>query len=81
MTMCSEYSSVSGLGFIMAQWQHQHLGAFCLRATAQPRESGWSATDRGDFPGGPVTENLPANAEDMGWILGPGGSHMLPRAT
>lgn len=79
--MCSEYSSISGLGFIMAQRQHQHLRAFCLRATAQPRESGWSATDRGDFPGGPGTENLPANGEDMGWIRGPGGSHMLPRAT
>ena len=27
------------------------------------------------FPGGSVVKNLP-NAEDMGSILGPGGSHM-----
>ena len=29
-----------------------------------------------DFPGGPVVRNLPANAEDMGLIPGPGRSHM-----
>ena len=33
----------------------------------------------GDFPGGAVVENLPANAEDMGSIPGPGRSHM-PRS-
>ena len=26
----------------------------------------------GDLPGGPVVENLPANAEDSGLIPGPG---------
>ena len=31
----------------------------------------------GDFSGGPVVKNLPANAWDMGWITGPGRSHML----
>ena len=29
-----------------------------------------------DFPGGPVAENSPANAGDMGLIPGLGGSHM-----
>ena len=28
------------------------------------------------FPGGAVVENLPANAEDMGLIPGPGRSHV-----
>ena len=28
-----------------------------------------------DFSGGPVVESLPANAGDMGLILGPGGFH------
>ena len=32
-----------------------------------------------DFPGGAVVKNLPANAEDTGSSLGPGGSHM-PRS-
>ena len=27
---------------------------------------------QGDFPGGPVVKNLPANAEDMDLISGPG---------
>ena len=30
----------------------------------------------GDFPGGAVAENLPANAGDTGSIPGPGRSHM-----
>ena len=30
-----------------------------------------------DFLGGPVIENLPANAGDMGSIPGPGRSHIL----
>ena len=30
----------------------------------------------GTFPSGPVAKNLPANAEDMGSIPGPRGSHM-----
>ena len=33
-----------------------------------------------DFPGGAVVENLPANAQDMGWISSPGDS-TCPRAT
>ena len=31
------------------------------------------------FSGGPVVKSLPANAEDMGSILGPGGFHMPPK--
>ena len=31
----------------------------------------------GDFPGGTVIKNPPANAGDMGSIPGPGRSHML----
>ena len=30
-----------------------------------------------DFPGGPVVENLPADAADMGSIPGPGRFYML----
>ena len=30
----------------------------------------------GDFPGGPVVKNPPANAGDTGSIPGPGGSHV-----
>ena len=30
----------------------------------------------GDFAGGPVVKNLPANAEDTGLIPGQGGFHM-----
>ena len=33
----------------------------------------------GDFPGGAVVKNLPANAGDTGLIPGPGRSHM-PRS-
>ena len=33
----------------------------------------------GDFPGGAVVKNLPANAGDMGSSPGPGRSHM-PRS-
>ena len=33
----------------------------------------------GDFPGGTVVKNLPANAGDMGSSPGPGRSHM-PRS-
>ena len=29
-----------------------------------------------DCPGGTVVKNLPANAGDVGWIPGPGRSHM-----
>ena len=32
---------------------------------------------RGDFPGGTVVKNLPANAGDTGLIPGSGRSHML----
>ena len=35
------------------------------------QESKW-----GDFPGGTVVKNLPANAGDTGSIPGPGRSHM-----
>ena len=31
----------------------------------------------GDFPGGSVDKNPPANAGDMGLIPGPGRSHVL----
>ena len=31
---------------------------------------------KGDFPGGTVVKNLPANAGDTGLIPGPGNSHM-----
>ena len=31
----------------------------------------------GDFPGGAVVKNPPANAGDTGSISGPGRSHML----
>ena len=34
-------------------------------------------TKYGDFPGGAVVKNLPANAGDMGSSPGPGRSHIL----
>ena len=34
-------------------------------------------TSSTDFPSGTVDKNLPANAGDMGLILGPGRFHML----
>ena len=34
-------------------------------------------TGTGDFTGGPVVKNLPANAGDMGLITGLGRFHML----
>ena len=36
----------------------------------------WSKLGVGDFLGGPVVKNPPANAGDMGSIPGPGRSHM-----
>ena len=33
-------------------------------------------TGTGDFPGGTVDRNLPANAGDTGWISGLGRFHM-----
>ena len=33
--------------------------------------------ETGDFPGGAVVKNPPANAGDKGLIPGPGRSHML----
>ena len=33
-------------------------------------------TDRGDFPGGAVVKNRPANAGDTGLSPGPGRCHM-----
>ena len=33
-------------------------------------------SQRGDFPGGAVVKNLPANAGDTGLSPGPGKSHM-----
>ena len=32
--------------------------------------------EKGDFPGGTVVKNLPANVGDMGSIPGPGRSHI-----
>ena len=42
----------------------------------QPQEQG-NENGAQDFPGGPVAENLPANAGDTGSNPGPGRSHML----
>ena len=42
-----------------------------------PIEKSDSKKIRGDFPGGAVVKNLPANAGDLGSTPGLGGSHML----
>ena len=47
--------------------------------SSRPRMEGIKNLDLGDFPGGSVVRNLPANAGDMGSIAGPGRSHM-PRS-
>ena len=39
----------------------------------------WLLKKTGDFPGGTVVKNPPANAGDMGSSPGPGRSHM-PRS-
>ena len=50
-------------------WKDKHLNLLEL--------STWKETASGDFPGGAVVKNLPANAGDTGSIPGPGRSHML----
>ena len=52
-------------------------GPSCL--TILPGISGDSVSlkdKEGDFPGGLMVKNPPANAEDTGSIPGPGSSHM-----
>ena len=51
-----------------------------MRVSANDRASGEMLTvDLGDFPGGTVVKNPPANAGDMGLSPGLGRSHM-PRS-
>ena len=39
------------------------------------KSDGFKNNQKGDFPGGPLVENLPANAGDMGSVPDPGRSH------
>ena len=39
------------------------------------KSDGFKNNQKGDFPGGPVVENLPANAGDMGSVPDPVRSH------
>ena len=52
------------------------LGSGSIYQVSQRRER--SKMGGRDFPAGPVVENLPANAGDMGSIPGPGRFH-VPR--
>ena len=58
--------------------QRSSPGAFCvlLRVSFSCQEQK-QEYQLGDFPGGTVFKNLPANAGDTGSIPGPGRSHML----
>ena len=51
----------------------EFLKEICMKLKEKERER---ETFKG-FPGGPVAENLPASAGDMGSIPDPGRSHML----
>ena len=49
----------------------------CMWTDGHHKSQRFAETDTvGDFPGGLVVKNLPANAGDMGSIPGPGRSHM-----
>lgn len=48
--------------------------------TWKPHEGKAAERREWDFPGGPVVENLPVNAGDVGLILALGRSHM-PQGT
>ena len=51
-----------------------------MKMSRNQLKSNLSSTDRcGDFPGGPVVKNPPANAGDMGLI--PGLKSNIPYAT
>ena len=52
------------------------LSALCVYDTEFECRT-YSDERHGDFPGGAVVKNLPANSGDMGSIPGPGRSHML----
>ena len=45
--------------------------------TLAPWKKSYGKPSDMDFPGGPMVKNWPANAGEMGLILGPEGSHML----
>ena len=48
----------------------------CLAHSKYPTTVSVKKMCDGDFPGGGVVKNLPANAGDMGLSPGPGSSHM-----
>ena len=53
--------------------QQTFFSSSCVPGTVlASREIAGNKTDKGDFPGGPVTGNPPANAGDMGLIPSPG---------
>ena len=58
-------------------WKQKTKNFLILKINNLGIKSNWL----GDFPGGAVVKNPPANAGDMGSIPGPGGSHMPPFAT
>ena len=47
-----------------------------LRPDAAKNKLNFKNNNNGDFPGGAVVKNPPANAGDMGSSPGPGRSHM-----
>ena len=54
-------------------WTEEPGGLQSVGHKSRTRLSDWTATTTTeDFPGGPLVENLPVGAGDMGLILGPG---------
>ena len=62
-----------------ALWSPRHAVGQESGASKGGKGKGFQKFVLGDFPGGAVVKNPPANAEDTGSIPGPGRSHM-PRS-
>ena len=65
-----------------------NIWIYRLSRAGGPSHRGWASSnlqkawveqkaEKGDFPGGPLVQNPPANAGDMGLIPGPGRFHVL----
>ena len=56
-------------------WSHKEPTEKSNYETESLRSTRLVNNHREDFPGGPVVKNPPANAEDAGFIPGPGRFH------
>ena len=76
---CQDHSK--GKGKSLQQWCWENWISTCKRMKLDPYLTPYtkvySKWIKGDFPGGAVVKNLPANAGDMGSSHGLGRSHVL----